>query len=304
MNTHAARPPANSSIRAMTRVFLPLVILGMTASCSRGNDSRSSAEAARADSSAAGYAVGIRVDSSNMTDGPQSAVSVVPSSPNGTGSTTRRMPSVALSIPPNAAETTNRTTLATASVHNRRDAATTMTDSARSGSAKRPPNGTTRRTSGDSSGHADVSTGPVRVNEFLAYDSRSKIVSLQLIAGYNGLNGSLNYNGATNGTHGIFVPVGWRIHVAVTNRDSDLQHSAIVVRELLPPPVEPSEPAFSGAALSQLSEGLHEAETSSLDFVADRAGHYMIACGVPGHAQAGMWLKLLVTADIPIPVYR
>ena len=142
------------------------------------------------------------------------------------------------------------------------------------------------------------------MNEFLAYDSRSKIVSLQLIAGYNGLNGSLNYNGATNGTHGIFVPVGWRIHVAVTNRDSDLQHSAIVVRELLPPPVEPSEPAFSGAALSQLSEGLHEAETSSLDFVADRAGHYMIVCGVPGHAQAGMWLKLSVTADIPTPVYR
>ncbi len=304
MNTHAARPPANSSIRAMTRVFLSLVILGMTTSCSRGNDSRSSAEAARADSSAAGYAVGIRVDSSNVTDGPQSAVSMVPSAPNGTGSTTRRMPSVALSIPPNAAEATNRTTLATASAHNRRDAATTMKDSARSGSAKRPPNGTTMRTSGDSSGRADVSTGPVRVNEFLAYDSRSKIVSLQLIAGYNGLNGSLNYNGATNGTHGIFVPVGWRIHVAVTNRDSDLQHSAIVVRELLPPPVEPSEPAFSGAALSQLSEGLHEAETSSLDFVADRAGHYMIVCGVPGHAQAGMWLKLSVTADIPIPVYR
>ena len=149
-----------------------------------------------------------------------------------------------------------------------------------------------------------VSTGPVRVNEFLAYDSRSKTVSLQLIAGYNGLNGSLNYNGATNGTHGILVPLGWRIHVTVTNRDSDLQHSAIVVRELLPPPVEPTEPAFTGAALSQLSEGLHEDETSSLDFLADRAGHYMIVCGVPGHAQAGMWLKLSVTVDIRIPVYR
>lgn len=287
----------------MTRVFLPLVLLCTTSSCSRGDGSRSSAEAARADSSAAGYAVGIRVDSSNVTDGSQSTVSVVPSNPNGTESTTRRMPSVVLSNPANAAKTTNRTTLATASAHNQGDAATTMKDSTRSGRAKRTPNGTTGRTS-DSSRRADVATGPVRVNEFLAYDSRSKTVSLQLIAGYNGLNGSLNYNGATNGTHGIFVPVGWRIHVAVTNRDSDLQHSAIVVRELLPPPVEPSEPAFSGAALSQLSEGLHEAETSSLDFVADRAGHYMIVCGVPGHAQAGMWLKLAVSADIPIPVYR
>lgn len=304
MNPHAARPPANSSSRTMTRVFLPLVMLSMTTSCNRDDGSWSSAEAARADSSAAGYAVGIRVDSSNVTDGSLSAGSVAPTNPNSTGSTTRRTPSVALSIPPLAAGTTNRTTLATAVAHSQRDAATTMKDSARSGSAKRPPNGTIGRTSGDSSGRADVATGPVRMNEFLAYDSRSKTVSLQLIAGYNGLNGSLNYNGATNGTHGIFVPVGWRIHVAVMNRDSDLQHSAIVVRELLPPPVEPSEPAFSGAALSQLSEGLREAETSSLDFVADRAGHYMIVCGVPGHAQAGMWLKLLVAADIPIPVYR
>ncbi len=288
----------------MTRVLLPLVVLSMMTSCRRGDDSRSLAEAARADSSAAGYAVGVRVDSSNVTGGPPSAVSVVPSTPNGTGSIARPTPSVARRISLNAAEITKRTRLATASAPNPRDAATTLKDSARSGSATRPPNGTTGRASGDSSGRADVSTGPVRVNEFLAYDSRSKTVSLQLIAGYNGLNGSLNYNGATNGTHGIIVPVGWRIHVAVTNRDSDLQHSAIVVRELLPPPVEPNEPAFAGAALSQLSEGLHEGETSSLDFVADRAGHYMIVCGVPGHAQAGMWLKLSVAADIPIPVYR
>ena len=142
------------------------------------------------------------------------------------------------------------------------------------------------------------------MNEFLTYDPRSKTVSLQLIAGYNGLNGSLNYNGATNGSHRILVPTGWRIHVAVTNRDSDLQHSAIVVHELLPPPVEPSEPAFAGAALPQLAEGLHEDETGTMDFVADRAGQYMITCGVPGHAQAGMWLKLLVVGDAPSPVYR
>ena len=194
--------------------------------------------------------------------------------------------------------------MATNSAHNPRDLAAGKNDSARSSGAIRLPNGTPGQGPGDSTGRTKASTGPIRVNEFLAYDSRSKTVSLQLIAGYNGLNGSLNYNGATNGTHGIVVPVGWRIHVAVTNRDSDLQHSAIVVRELLPPPVEPTEPAFTGAALSQLSEGLHEDETSSLDFVADRAGHYMIVCGVPGHAQAGMWLKLSVTVDIPIPVYR
>jgi FtsP/CotA-like multicopper oxidase with cupredoxin domain len=114
----------------------------------------------------------------------------------------------------------------------------------------------------------------------------------------------LNYNGATNGSHGIMVPLGWRIHVGVANRDSDLQHSAIVVREVLPPPIEPVDPAFSGAALPQLDEGLQEGETGTLDFVADRAGRFMIACGVAGHAQAGMWLQLTVLKDATVPAYR
>lgn len=144
----------------------------------------------------------------------------------------------------------------------------------------------------------------MRVNEFLTYDLRSRTISLQLIAGYNGLNGSLNYNGATKGSHGIYVPTGWRIHIAVTNRDSDLQHSAIVVEKVLPPPIEPTNPAFPGAALPQLDEGLHEDETATLDFVADHVGQYMIACGVPGHAQAGMWLQLAVSNGVTVPAYH
>jgi sulfocyanin len=156
----------------------------------------------------------------------------------------------------------------------------------------------------DSATKPETSAGPVRVNEFLTYDRGSRTVSLQLIAGYNGLNGSLNYNGATKGSHGIYVPTGWRIHVAVTNRDSDLQHSAIVVHEVLPPPVEPSEPAFPGAALPELDVGLHEDETGTMDFVASHAGRFMIACGVPGHAQAGMWLQLAVSNSIAVPSYR
>jgi sulfocyanin len=168
----------------------------------------------------------------------------------------------------------------------------------------RPPDVTAARPKTDSVQAPPVPAGPVHVNEFVTYDARSKTVSLQLIAGYNGLNGSLNYNGATNGSHGISVPVGWRIHVAVLNRDSDLQHSAIVLHEVLPPPIEPNDPAFAGAALPDLGEGLQEDDTGTLDFVADRPGQFMIACGVPGHAQAGMWLKLVVVKDLAAPFYR
>jgi hypothetical protein len=168
----------------------------------------------------------------------------------------------------------------------------------------RVPNAVAAAARADSIARAALPAGPVRVNEFFTYDARSRTVSLQLISGYNGLNGSLNYNGAINGSHGLIVPTGWRIHVAVTNRDSDLQHSAIVLPKVLPPPIEPADPAFEGAALPRLDEGLQEDETGTMDFVATRPGHFMIACGVPGHAQAGEWLELVVTNSSLPPTYR
>ena len=91
----------------------------------------------------------------------------------------------------------------------------------------------------------------------------------------------------------VFKPFGEHHRVRV-----DLLHGAVVQ------PIEPSEPAFPNAALAQLEEGLAEDETASLDFIADRAGQYMIACGVPGHAQAGMWLQLAVSNGLKVPAYR
>lgn len=251
---------------------------------------QSSADAARADSSAAGYAVGVRTETTTLahtaaSDAPQ------PGDTSAQPATTTPPPLVAAAATPTSGAARAAGAVST----------TPRRDSARTASRGTAPNVGVRPAAGDS---APLPEGPVRVNEFLTYDRRSRTVSLQLIAGYNGLNGSLNYNGATRGSHGLYVPTGWRIHVAVTNRDSDLQHSAIVVQKVLPPPIEPTEPAFAAAALPQLDEGLNEDETGTLDFIADRAGQYMIACGVPGHAQAGMWLQLSVANGIRVPAYR
>lgn len=258
-----------------------------------------SAEDARADSSAAGYSVGQRKASG--APAPILAAATTPA-PNDTAAAPERsapgpgpIPDAATARPsPPGAPRTGTGTGA-------------RSDSVRGAGA---PNGNTisdalkGKRHGDSTATNALPAGPVRVNEFLTYDVRSRTLSLQLIAGYNGLNGSLNYNGATKGSHGIYVPTGWRIHIAVTNRDSDLQHSAIVVEKVLPPPIEPTTPAFPGAALPQLDEGLDEDETATLDFVADHPGQYMIACGVPGHAQAGMWLQLAVSNDVKLPAYH
>jgi hypothetical protein len=268
-----------------------------------------SVDAARADSSAAGYAVGRRTDSarddSARRDGTRadSATKLTSTAPVVPGDAARaaaagRSPATSADTSP-AGRAANGGHVAAVTTAKAPKGDTARADSSR----PKLPNVAAGARS-DSAGHATVPAGPVRVNEFLTYDARSRTVSLQLIAGYNGLNGSLNYNGAINGSHGLIVPTGWRIHVAVTNRDSDLQHSAIVIAKVLPPPIEPADPAFDGAALPRLDEGLQEDETGTMDFIAARPGHFMIACGVPGHAQAGEWLELLVTNSALPPAYR
>lgn len=273
------------------RRALLLVALVFVA-CREGAES--SAEAARADSSAAGYAVG--------TGAGRPA-------PDSTAA--RRAESTAVAA--------------------RRDSAASIAamrrDSARADSVKRAAaariasRDTAGRSKRDSSTSANRTTtavakttgtthvppppaGPVHVNEFLTYDARVRTASLQLVAGYNGVNGSLNYNGAMRGTRAVAIPLGWRVHVIVSNHDTDLQHSAIVVQEVLPPPLELTTPAFEGGALARLDEGLHDEETGTFDFIADKAGRYMLACGVPGHAQSGMWIRLVVAPGLTVPAYR
>jgi len=284
-----------------------VALLLVTAAACGERQPSSSADAARADSSAAGYAVGQRPDmpdSARLAEGNRADTTTTRTVASAAlpNDAARRTPGAGTAGPTATTATTAQPMTSTATAVG----ATARADSAsRSGTGRRqPPNGVAAASRSDSATKAATPAGPVRVNEFLTYDARSRTVSLQLVAGYNGLNGSLNYNGATNGSHGVVVPAGWRVHIAVTNRDSDLQHSAIVVGKVLPPPIEPSDPAFPGAALPRLDEGLQEDETGTLDFVVAHAGHFMIACGVPGHAQAGEWLELVVASGSGLPAYR
>lgn len=273
-----------------------MLLLASAISASACGERPNSAEDARADSSAAGYSVGQHKESG--APAPILAAATTPA-PNDTAaardrSTSARGPTPDAATPRPSSSGAPRAGTPTGA----------RSDSVRASGAPTASDALKGKRRGDSTATSALPAGPVRVNEFLTYDVGSRTLSLQLIAGYNGLNGSLNYNGATKGSHGIYVPTGWRIHIAVTNRDSDLQHSAIVVEKVLPPPIEPTTPAFPGAALPQLDEGLDEDETATLDFVADHPGQYMIACGVPGHAQAGMWLQLAVSNDVKLPAYH
>ena len=275
------------------KLILAMLLLA-AAGCGE-SERAGSADAARADSSAAGYDVGPEPGSAPAARATADSLLVAARADS-------------------AREVARRDSLRRESA--RRDSvarAVALRDSVRRDSLSR--DSTRRLALRDSARHAGpsgeakpvhpaVASRPVRVNEFLTYDAGSRTVSVQLIAGYNGVNGSLNYNGAIRGQRTVAIPLGWHVHVTVSNRDSDLQHSAIVVHEVLPPPLELTTPAFDGAALPRLDEGLQEDETGTMDFVADRAGRYMLACGVPGHAQSGLWLRLVVARGLTVPDYR
>jgi hypothetical protein len=261
-------------------------------------------EAARADSSAAGYQVG-GGGTSGMPPASRTAATPTVATPTvasaETATTRRDTARVAASVR-GGARTDSATRAAAAAA--RRDSiriAAAVRDSVRRDSISRA---NARRDSIRAARTPPRPTGPVRVNDFLTYDAAAKTVSIQLVAGYTGANGSLNFNGGARGAQGISVPLGWRVHISLQNRSQELQHSAAVVREVLPPPLELPPPAFDGAAIEKLENGLRDGETASFEFVPTRRGRYMLGCGVFGHAEGGMWLRLTVVGSTELPAYR
>lgn len=283
------RPPLS---RTLPRRALVALLGGALSSA--GCEHVSEQEAARADSSAAGYQVGAQpaptIDTAAIALARTESVAAA-----------RRRDSVAAAARRDSIARAQRAR--TAAERDSLRIAEARRDSLRRVAAHRDSirRDSTRR---DSVRAARVPKGPVRVNDFLTYDATTKTISIQLVAGYTGTNGTLNYNGGARGTQGISIPLGWRVHVSLTNRSQDLQHSAVVVRELLPPPLELPEPAFEGAAIEKREDGIRNDETASFDFVPTRRGRFMLACGVAGHAEGGMWIRLTVIGPAELPTYR
>ncbi len=125
-------------------------------------------------------------------------------------------------------------------------------------------------------------------------DSAARKVDITLIAGMSGTNGGMSFNGVTRGALTVAVPVGWRVTFHFENADQMLPHSLVVVPYPAQVPVNATAPAFAGATTHRLQQGLTSDAKEAVTFVPDRPGLYMILCGVPGHAIAGMWLRLEV----------
>ena len=153
---------------------------------------------------------------------------------------------------------------------------------------------------------ASMDTGGTRpdsstVNRYLSYDSSAKSVALTLVAAANSAQGGFNFNGGSVGNQTIIVPLGWEIDIDFQNHDV-VPHSALVIAAQNPLPAMPDKPSFPRAYTTHLIDGL-PAQTGhdSMRFTAGRAGDYLIACGVPGHALSGMFIRFVVSAEATTP---
>ncbi|MGH7544784.1 MAG: sulfocyanin-like copper-binding protein [Gemmatimonadota bacterium] len=143
--------------------------------------------------------------------------------------------------------------------------------------------------------------------EWIHFDADAKTVQLAITAALTHVNGGWNFNGYANGDLTIAVPLGWRVHVDFVSRDANVPHSlGIITGEpgKLPPSGDQalSNVAFRGAYTYPFTQGLGAYKAQSFDFTADKAGTFILYCGVPGHAASGMWDYFIVAEGLAQPV--
>lgn len=131
--------------------------------------------------------------------------------------------------------------------------------------------------------------------QILLVNARTRTVQLTLDAGATGADGGLNFDGYSNGTLQVSVPVGWTVQVGCNNMSTTLSYSCAIVGDL---PVSTISPpiAFSGASIPDPAVGLVLGGSKSFTFVASRVGRYRIASLAPSQEAGGMWDWLVVTS--------
>jgi sulfocyanin len=138
----------------------------------------------------------------------------------------------------------------------------------------------------------------------MSYNAATKTVTIAVTAALGSTQGGFNFNGGANGNQTITVPQGWTVRMHVVNSDA-IPHSAIIIDDVQPLPSAPDQPALPRAYTSHLADGLAPVNGSDdLVFTASKPGHYLLACGVPGHAPSGMWIRFKVVADAEAPSYQ
>lgn len=141
-------------------------------------------------------------------------------------------------------------------------------------------------------------------DDFMAVDRANRKVSYAVIAAYNSVNGGWNFNGYADGDMRMVVPLGWTVEVFFEQRDPSVPHSAGVIDadpKALPVSGENVTMPFPRAKTLDFVRGLSAGQTDQFSFTVDKAGKFILFCGVPTHGQAGMWDWFEVSTSARMP---
>ncbi len=136
-------------------------------------------------------------------------------------------------------------------------------------------------------------------------NAAGKLVTLNIVAGFNANNGALNFDGYFTGDMTVVVPVGWTVEIDFKNQDAMLPHSLLVTKpyapDHFPDQAGVNEVAIPRAYTDNPEAGIPSPKKDTVRFLAKEAGDFLFLCGVPGHAQGGMWTKLKIDPAATAP---
>jgi len=130
--------------------------------------------------------------------------------------------------------------------------------------------------------------------------TQGKVVHLTVIAGWNNVNAGFNFDGGAHGQLVVTVPLGDKV-IGTFKNNVNTPHNVVIIPYTTPQPSHSVTPAFPGSRSplpsfrSRPSGPPRSNKPQTVTFVASKAGTYMIICGVPGHALAGMWDTFVVS---------
>jgi sulfocyanin len=144
-------------------------------------------------------------------------------------------------------------------------------------------------------------TAPSKPSKWLSYDVATKTVTFALEAGApGGTSGPFNFNGYASGAATLAVPPGSTVVMNFVNLDGT-PHSAALIADTDPMPSIGGDPAIPGAHTTDVTQGLPQGGKDVMRFTAPSSGSFRIACGVPGHAASGMWMRFKVDPAAKAP---
>jgi hypothetical protein len=145
------------------------------------------------------------------------------------------------------------------------------------------------------------------VPSWMSVDAAAHRVRLDIVAGWNGANERLNFNGYAEGDATVVVPLGWTVDLAFKNDDERMPHSLVVTKaygtDEMPNVAGLDQVAIRRASTQNPGGGTFAPNTDTARFTANKDGDgaFFFFCGAPGHGRAGMWMRFTVDDTAAAP---